>query len=80
MVVLLNYRDGTTPYVAIWKHGVKETKSKSAQYMYNSVYMVSIQSILFVISKYNSLLVSNCVLQSVVSGENLLCMESIEWY
>lgn len=27
MVVLLNYReDGTTPYVAIWKHGVKETK------------------------------------------------------
>lgn len=27
MVVLLNYReDGTTPYVAIWKHGVKEQK------------------------------------------------------
>ena len=27
MVVLLNYReDGTTPYVAIWKHGVKENK------------------------------------------------------
>lgn len=27
MVVLLNYReDGTTPYVAIWKHGVSETK------------------------------------------------------
>ncbi|EGW34533.1 uncharacterized protein SPAPADRAFT_59964 [Spathaspora passalidarum NRRL Y-27907] len=27
MVVLLNYReDGTTPFVAIWKHGVKETK------------------------------------------------------
>lgn len=27
MVVLLNYReDGTTPYVAVWKHGVKETK------------------------------------------------------
>lgn len=27
MIVLLNYReDGTTPYVAIWKHGVKETK------------------------------------------------------
>ena len=27
MIVLLNYReDGTTPYVVIWKHGVKETK------------------------------------------------------
>lgn len=27
MIVLLNYReDGTTPYVAIWKHGVKENK------------------------------------------------------
>ncbi|KAH3680691.1 hypothetical protein WICPIJ_008155 [Wickerhamomyces pijperi] len=27
MLVLLNYReDGTTPYVAIWKHGAKETK------------------------------------------------------
>lgn len=27
MLVLLNYREnGTTPYVAIWKHGVKETK------------------------------------------------------
>ncbi|CUM46089.1 Translationally-controlled tumor protein-like protein [Debaryomyces fabryi] len=27
MVVLLNYReDGTTPYVAIWKHGVSEDK------------------------------------------------------
>lgn len=27
MVVLLNYReDGTTPYVAIWKHGVHEEK------------------------------------------------------
>ncbi|KAH7144603.1 translationally-controlled tumor protein [Dactylonectria estremocensis] len=27
MVVLLNYRDdGVTPYVIIWKHGVKETK------------------------------------------------------
>lgn len=27
MIVLLNYReDGTTPYVAIWKHGVKEEK------------------------------------------------------
>lgn len=27
MVVLLNYReDGTTPFVAIWKHGVKEEK------------------------------------------------------
>ncbi|KAK6460323.1 translationally controlled tumor protein [Scheffersomyces coipomensis] len=27
MVVLLNYReDGTTPYVAVWKHGIKETK------------------------------------------------------
>ena len=27
MVVLLNYReDGTTPYVAIWKHGVKRNK------------------------------------------------------
>jgi hypothetical protein len=26
-VVLLNYReDGTTPYVTIWKHGVKEMK------------------------------------------------------
>lgn len=27
MIVLMNYReDGTTPYVVIWKHGVKETK------------------------------------------------------
>ncbi|ODQ77050.1 hypothetical protein BABINDRAFT_163783 [Babjeviella inositovora NRRL Y-12698] len=27
MVVMLNYReDGTTPYVAIWKHGVKAEK------------------------------------------------------
>ncbi|CAK7894231.1 translationally-controlled tumor protein homolog [[Candida] anglica] len=27
MVVLLNYReDGTTPYVAIWKHGIKQEK------------------------------------------------------
>ncbi|ODV82857.1 hypothetical protein CANARDRAFT_30499 [[Candida] arabinofermentans NRRL YB-2248] len=27
MIVLLNYReDGVTPFVAIWKHGVKETK------------------------------------------------------
>lgn len=27
MVILLNYReDGTTPFVAIWKHGVKEEK------------------------------------------------------
>lgn len=27
MIVLLNYReDGETPYVAIWKHGIKETK------------------------------------------------------
>lgn len=27
MVVLLNYReDGTTPFVAVWKHGVKEMK------------------------------------------------------
>lgn len=27
MIVLLNYReDGTTPFVAIWKHGVKEEK------------------------------------------------------
>ncbi|KAK3644412.1 hypothetical protein LTR56_009664 [Elasticomyces elasticus] len=27
MVVLLNYReDGTTPYVSIWKHGLKEMK------------------------------------------------------
>ncbi|CAH6719808.1 translationally-controlled tumor protein homolog [[Candida] jaroonii] len=27
MIVLLNYReDGTTPYVAIWKHGVKAEK------------------------------------------------------
>ncbi|GMG40445.1 unnamed protein product [Ambrosiozyma monospora] len=27
MIVLLNYReDGTTPYVAIWKHGVTEEK------------------------------------------------------
>lgn len=27
MVVLLNYReDGTTPYVCVWKHGVKEEK------------------------------------------------------
>ncbi|WPK23156.1 hypothetical protein PUMCH_000383 [Australozyma saopauloensis] len=27
MVVLLNYReDGETPYVAVWKHGIKETK------------------------------------------------------
>lgn len=27
MLVLLNYReDGTTPFVAIWKHGVKEEK------------------------------------------------------
>lgn len=27
MVVLLNYReDGTTPYVAIWKHGIREEK------------------------------------------------------
>lgn len=27
MVVLLNYReDGTTPYVVIWKDGLKETK------------------------------------------------------
>lgn len=26
-IVLLNYReDGVTPYVIIWKHGVKETK------------------------------------------------------
>jgi len=27
MLILLNYReDGTTPYVAIWKHGVSEEK------------------------------------------------------
>ncbi|CDK27405.1 unnamed protein product [Kuraishia capsulata CBS 1993] len=27
MVILLNYReDGTTPFVAIWKHGVKQEK------------------------------------------------------
>ena len=27
MVVLLNYReDGVTPYVVVWKHGLKETK------------------------------------------------------
>lgn len=27
MVVLLNYReDGTTPYVVLWKHGLKEMK------------------------------------------------------
>lgn len=27
MVVLLNYReDGTTPYVVVWKHGLKEEK------------------------------------------------------
>ncbi|KAG9854093.1 hypothetical protein KCU98_g2475, partial [Aureobasidium melanogenum] len=27
MVVLLNYReDGTTPYVAVWKHGLSEMK------------------------------------------------------
>lgn len=27
MIVLLNYReDGTTPFVAVWKHGCKETK------------------------------------------------------
>ncbi|KAK0621148.1 translationally-controlled tumor protein [Bombardia bombarda] len=27
MVVLLNYReDGTTPYIVIWKHGLKATK------------------------------------------------------
>lgn len=27
MIVMLNYReDGTTPYVAIWKHGVNELK------------------------------------------------------
>ncbi len=27
MIVLLNYReDGTTPFVAVWKHGVKEEK------------------------------------------------------
>lgn len=27
MLILLNYReDGTTPFVAIWKHGVKEEK------------------------------------------------------
>lgn len=27
MVVLLNYReDGVTPYVAIWKHGIKDNK------------------------------------------------------
>lgn len=27
MIVLLNYReDGTTPYVAVWKHGIKEEK------------------------------------------------------
>ncbi|KAK3322464.1 translationally-controlled tumor protein [Apodospora peruviana] len=27
MVILLNYReDGTTPYVVIWKHGLKEEK------------------------------------------------------
>lgn len=27
MVVLLNYReDGVTPYVTIWKHGIKEMK------------------------------------------------------
>jgi hypothetical protein len=27
MVVLLNYReDGTTPYVVVWKHGLKEMK------------------------------------------------------
>jgi len=27
MVVLLNYReDGTTPYVVVWKHGLKATK------------------------------------------------------
>lgn len=26
-VVLLNYReDGTTPYVVVWKHGLKEEK------------------------------------------------------
>lgn len=26
-VVLLNYReDGVTPYVTLWKHGLKETK------------------------------------------------------
>jgi hypothetical protein len=26
-VVLLNYReDGTTPYVVVWKHGLKEMK------------------------------------------------------
>ena len=26
-VVLLNYReDGVTPYVVVWKHGVKEVK------------------------------------------------------
>lgn len=28
MVVMLNYReDGTTPYVVIWKHGVREVKA-----------------------------------------------------
>lgn len=27
MIVLLNYReDGTTPYVAVWKHGIKKEK------------------------------------------------------
>ncbi|KAG5931522.1 hypothetical protein E4U53_001724, partial [Claviceps sorghi] len=27
LVVLLNYReDGTTPYVIVWKHGLKEMK------------------------------------------------------
>ena len=27
MVILLNYReDGTTPYVIVWKHGLKEMK------------------------------------------------------
>ncbi|KAK3946972.1 Mss4-like protein [Pseudoneurospora amorphoporcata] len=27
MIVLLNYReDGTTPYIVVWKHGLKETK------------------------------------------------------
>lgn len=26
-VILLNYReDGTTPYVTVWKHGLKEEK------------------------------------------------------
>ena len=81
MVVLLNYReDGTTPYVAIWKHGVKKQNLRVLNTCTIRLYGIYIQSILFVISKYNSLLVSNCVLQSVVSGENLLCMESIEWY